>query len=311
MTSQILIALVTITMAVGLKRMADRNAILRKLIAVETLGSCNFICSDKTGTITENEMTVVKSYTNGKEFDYTGIGYNPAGDVRLNGVKVQNDEDLDKLLFTGLLCNSSELFEENDSWQISGDPTEGALIVAAKKYGIDIDKEEYEDKLIDEIPFSSHRQYMTTMYQEVNHCTIYVKGAPEKILAFSGNQENKELLYQYSRMAEQGLRVLGFGIKRFNNICPKNVDLEYELTKNLEFVGFQGIIDPPRESAVKAIKSAQKAGIKVVMLTGDHIITATAIAKQVGIYKQGDLVMTGQELDRYGDNFLKKCVAYG
>ncbi|MFH0702882.1 MAG: HAD-IC family P-type ATPase [bacterium] len=298
----------TITMAIGLKKMADKNAIVKKLIAVETLGSCNFICLDKTGTITENQMTVVKSYTNGKEFDYTGIGYNPAGEILFNSKKINKDKDLKELLLTGLLCNKSDLYEENNEWRITGDPTEGALIVAAQKYGIDINKNEYLYRLIDEIPFNSYRQYMATMYQFDNSCIIFVKGSPEKILEFTGNINNTELHNQYLKMAESGLRVLGFGIKQIDNICPKNLDLEREATNELSFAGFQGIIDPPKKSAIQAVSATQKAGIKVIMFTGDHKITAIAIAKKIGIYNPDDLVITGQELDQHGDKFLEEFV---
>ncbi|EKE03853.1 MAG: hypothetical protein ACD_20C00137G0008 [uncultured bacterium] len=297
----------TITLAVGLKKMADKNAILRKLIAVETLGSCNYICSDKTGTITENKMTVVKAYANGKEFEFTGVGYDPAGEVLHNGQKIEEDEELCKLLLTGLLCNSSDLYKENEEWQIKGDPTEAALIVSAMKYGINIEEKEYKYKLVDEIPFSSKRQYMAIMYQEGDECVIFVKGAPEQILDFSKDNYKKEYSDQYINMAQKGLRALGFGIKRIR-ACPEEVNLEKESTTDLELVGFQGIIDPPRESAVEAIKGTKRAGIKTVMITGDHKLTATTIAKQIGIYKDGDMVITGQEIDENGKEFLDKNV---
>jgi len=297
---------ITITMAVGLKRMAEKNAIIRKLIAVETLGSCNYICSDKTGTITENRMTVTRTFANGKEFEFTGTGYEPTGNVLLNKEKIQKDDDLNRLLLTGLLCNTAELYEEKGEWAIEGDPTEGALLVAAKKYGLNIEKNEYKFQLVDEIPFSSKRQYMATVYSDENSNTIYVKGAPEKILEFSNNKDNQALTSQYSHMAKSGLRVLGFGIKKLDSYSDE-IDLEHESTHNLEFVGFQGIIDPPRESAIKAIDGAHKAGINVVMITGDHIVTAKAIATKVGILNGGK-VMTGQELDQCGEDFLNKCV---
>lgn len=298
----------TITMAIGFKKMADRNAILRKLIAAETLGSCNFICSDKTGTITENQMTVVKSYANSKEFIYTGIGYNPSGEIFHNQQKIKEDKDLESLLLNGLLCNEAELYEENNEWYINGDPTEGALITAAQKYGLDIDKDKYEYKHIDEIPFSSYRQYMATMYKCKQNYIIFVKGSPEKILQFTGNTDNSELQNQYLKMAESGLRILAFGAKQLTENCSKDIDLEHEATNKLTFTGFQGIIDPPKKSAVQAIQEAQNAKIKIVMLTGDHKITALTIAKEINIYKPSDIVMTGQELDQHGNRFLEDCV---
>ncbi|MDD3014540.1 MAG: HAD-IC family P-type ATPase, partial [Candidatus Gastranaerophilales bacterium] len=299
---------VTIAMAIGLKKMANKNAIIRRLIAVETLGSCNYICTDKTGTITENQMTVTKAYANGKIYDFTGIGYKPEGNVFLNNSKVKKDDDLNLLLLTGLLCNSAVLYEDNGEWKIDGDPTEGALIVAADKFGINIEKKEFQYKLVDEIPFSSKRQYMATLYKTKDENMLFVKGAPEKILSFSNNIHNFELSKHYLKMAESGLRVLGFGIKKLNIQNKQEVDIESEATHNLEFVGFQGIIDPPRENVIEAIKNTHNAGINVVMLTGDHKITAAAIAKQVGILKDNKLVITGQELDSNNNDFLVRNI---
>lgn len=296
---------VTITMAIGLNRMAKRNAIVRKLIAVETLGSCNYICTDKTGTITENKMTVTRTYTNGKEYEFRGSGYNPEGKVLLNGQSINDDKDLHLLLLTGLLCNDSELFKEDNSWKINGDPTEGALVVAAQKFGMNHDEVKNQYKRIDELPFSSKRQYMTTLNRRKDECLLFVKGSPEKILEFSGNSDNKDLIEQYSKMAESGLRVLGFGRKYLNIDCAENIDLEAESSHGLEFVGFQGIIDPPRQSAIEALKETHKAGIRTVMLTGDHKITATTIAKQINIFKEGDMSVTGGEIDSQSDEFLK------
>jgi len=296
---------ITVTMAIGMKRMADKNAIIRKLIAVETLGSCNYICSDKTGTITENRMSVTKAFINGKEFEFSGIGYSPEGDVLLDGKKVNNDKDLFELLLTGFLCNTTNHYFDNDSkeWKIDGTATEGALIVAAKKYGISEDKE-FNYELLDEIPFSSNRKYMAMLYKHEDKCTIYIKGAPENILKFSGNEKNEILLKQYSKMADLGLRVLGFGIKNIIKKCSDEIDLEAESSRDITFLGFIGIIDPPKKSAIEAIKGAHESGIRVVMITGDNKITAASIAKQVDILRENELVVTGQELDSNDDSFL-------
>jgi len=299
---------VTVTLAIGLKRMAEKNAIIRELVAVETLGSCNYICSDKTGTITENMMTVVKAYAGNDEYTVTGTGYNPEGEIFCNGRKINNNKDLELLLLSGLLCNSSDLYRENENWLVDGDPTEGSLIVAAKKFGLDKEKIEYQYKLIDEISFSSTRQYMATLYKNDGVFTIFVKGAPEKILEFTGNSENQELHSKYSKMAEEGLRILGFGIKEISLDDLSNLDFEKEATKGLTFTGFTGIIDPPKKSAVEAIQATQKAGIKVVMITGDHAITAVSVAKEAGIYKSGDKFMTGNELDKCEDETLLSCI---
>ena len=299
---------VTITMAIGLNRMAKKNAIIRQLIAVETLGGCNYICSDKTGTITENKMTVIKAYIKGKNFEFKGIGYKPEGEILLDSEKIQKDDDLYKLLLSGLLCNDSNLYEENGVWKIDGDPTEGALIVSAAKYGIDVNEEEYKYKRVDELPFSSKKQYMVTMHQIDDKYTIFVKGSPEKILGFSGNEDNRELNIQSIKMAEAGLRVLGFGMKQLNATSSENINLENEATEGLDFLGFQGIIDPPKESAIEAIKGTKEAGIKTVMITGDHKETATVIAKRIGIFGIDSIAVTGQELDSKGENFLKDNV---
>lgn len=299
---------VTITMAIGLKRMADKNAIVRKLIAVETLGSCDYICTDKTGTITENRMTVVKAYANDKEFKIKGVGYEPTGDVFLNDEKVERDEDLHNLLLCGVLCNSSNLYKEEFEWKIDGGPTEGAIIVAAKKFSLDTEEIQYQYKLINEIPFNSKKQYMATIHKKENDCYIFVKGAPEKILCFSGENENKKLKEQYSKMTDSGLRVLGLAMKNKCKLSFENSELEHEATRDLTFLGFVGIMDPPRKGVLEALQSTKKAGIKTVMITGDHKRTAVSIAKQIGIFKDGDIALTGREIDEEGDSFLEENI---
>ena len=298
---------VTITMAIGLNRMAKRNALIRKLIAVETLGSCNYICADKTGTITENRMTTTWAYANNKDFEIQGKGYAPKGDILLNGEKIDRDNDLEKMLLCGILCNDTDLYHEDNQWQISGDPTEGALVVAARKYGFDVEQTETEYARIDEIPFSSKRQYMATLNKKGDKCFLFVKGSPEKILQFSGEENNKELSDKSLQMTDSGLRVLGFAMKELDT-CPEEIDSEYNITHGLNFLGFQGIIDPPRESAISAIQSTKEAGINTVIITGDHKETATAIAKQIGLFSEGDISITGGELDAKGDGFLKENV---
>jgi Ca2+-transporting ATPase len=296
---------VTITLAIGLKKMAEKNAIIRELVAVETLGCCNYICSDKTGTITENSMTMIKAYIAGNEYVFSGLGYIPEGEIICNDKIILNDKNLEGLLLTGLLCNSSDLYRENNEWLISGDPTEAALIVAAKKYGLDKEKIEYQYKLIDEIPFSSTRQYMATLYRHNERYILFAKGSPEKILDFTGNV-SPVLHNQYVKMAEDGLRILAFGTKKIENITE--IDLEKEVKQNLIFTGFVGMIDPPKASAVDAIHAAQKAGINVVMITGDHSVTAVSIAKKAGIFKHDDKFMTGKDLDECEKDELYKCI---
>jgi Ca2+-transporting ATPase len=301
---------ITITMAVGLKRMAEKNAIVRKLIAVETLGSCDYICSDKTGTITENRMTVTRAFAGGAVFTFTGAGYDPAGTVLRGGAPAGSDTGLERLLLTGVLCNTANLYfdEAVRAWDIDGTPTEGALLVAARKYGLDLEAIDRDYELLDEVAFSSARKYMAMLYRHDGKCTLFVKGAPEKILAFSGHEADAALTAQYVGMAEEGLRVLGFGFKEIPAGCPDEIDLEHETAQGLTFAGFQGIIDPPRLSAVKAIRDTRDAGVTAVMITGDNKITATAIAREVDILRAGGLVVTGQELDARGAPFLQENV---
>lgn len=295
---------ITVTMAIGLQRMAQRNAIVRKLVAVETLGSCNYICSDKTGTITENRMSVLKAFTRGKQFRFEGTGYEPRGEILHNGKRTEHDRDLEDLLLTGVLCNESSLYREDGEWKIEGDPTEGALLVAAARFGIDLEEAAYKYEFVDEIPFSSERKYMASLYKKDDECTLFVKGAPERMLAFAGNVEISALHKQADELLEEGLRVLGFGRKKVPRNC-RDIDLEKEAESDLEFLGFQGIIDPPRQSAIEAIEGAHQAGIKVVMITGDHKVTAASIARRIGILQPDDLVVTGREIDDKGEDFLK------
>ncbi len=300
---------ITITMALGINQMARKKAIVRKLIAVETLGSCNYICSDKTGTITENQMTVTNAFANNKIYSFSGSGYSPEGSVYNNKVEVNNDNDLHQLLITGVLCNSTDLFQENGDWKIDGDPTEAALIVSAMKYGINPEfcRDEYE--LIDEIPFNSVRQFMSSLFKHKDGYYILVKGSPEKILKFSNLSDNQAIKDEYTKFADSGLRVLGFGFKYLpDNIKPNLLDLEAESVKNLTFSGFQCIIDPPKESVTEAVENTASSNIHTIMLTGDHKITASAIAKQIGLLKPGKIVMTGADIDNNEDDYLEKNI---
>ncbi len=296
---------VTVTMAVGLQRMARRNAIVRKLIAVETLGSCNIICSDKTGTITENRMSVVKVYTGGKLFRIDGNGYEPRGKIYQDDEEIEHNDELERVLLTGALCNSASLYREGGEWKIQGDPTEGALLVAARRYGIDLEESAYAWEFVDEIPFSSDRKYMASLYRKNGECSLFVKGAPERMLTFANAGDSRELHEQANHLLEDGLRVLGFGVKKLQG-DGSDIDIEKEVESGLEFVGFQGIIDPPRQSAIEAIKGAQQAGMKVVMITGDHKVTASSIARKIDIMQPGDTAITGKEIDSKGEHFLRE-----
>lgn len=307
-------AIVTITLALGARDLAKRNAIIRRLSSVETLGSVTVICSDKTGTLTKGEMTVKKIYLNGRMIKVTGTGYEPKGEFYENGNKInaKQDEHLSLLLRIGALCNNSKLVREENKWKIIGDTTEGALIVAAEKAGID-----YSYKRVYEIPFSSERKLMTTINSTGEEFLICVKGAPEvviekcsKILRDGEEKElseaeKKRILEVNDELASEALRNLAFAYKKLSSFSESV--REEEIESNLVFVGIAGMIDPPREEAIEANKLCQEAGIKTVMITGDHKLTAIAIAREIGILKDG-LVLTGEELDKLSDEEFEEIV---
>jgi Ca2+-transporting ATPase len=310
-------AVVTVTLALGARDLAKRNAIIRRLSSAETLGATTVICSDKTGTLTKGEMTVRKIYVNGQMIEVTGVGYESKGDFLINGTRLNPEEDasLELLLRIGTLCNNAHY----DGQKILGDPTEGALIVAAAKAGMR--KEEIEGKYprVREIPFTSERKRMTTIHRASDgRLFAYVKGAPEIVLERCTSvlrdsqptklteRERKEILKMNETMASEALRVLGMAYKELPDTALK--DFREENTESgLVFVGLMGMIDPPREEAKEANRLCEQAGIKAVMITGDHKLTATAIAKELGMLKS-DKVLTGAELDEMSDEELEKVV---
>ncbi|MBW4565753.1 MAG: HAD-IC family P-type ATPase [Mojavia pulchra JT2-VF2] len=306
-------AVVTVTLAIGVSRMARRNAIIRKLPAVETLGSATVICSDKTGTLTENQMTVQAIYAGGHQYTVTGLGYTPDGEILIDDrpVDLNSDKGLQECLIAGLLCNDSHLEQKNRKWVVMGDPTEGALIVAANKVGFSQSTLTKQMPKLDGIPFESDFQYMATLHATPKGKTIYVKGSVEAILQrctlmLNTNGQPRpldcvETLRQTSIerevniMARQGLRVLALAKKPIGD--EQNTVDHPDIDSGLIFLGLQGMIDPPRESAIKAVQACQSAGIQVKMITGDHAITAQAIARRMGINKNGSvLAFTGAEL---------------
>ncbi|GBE05689.1 calcium-transporting ATPase 1 [bacterium BMS3Abin10] len=305
-----LAAIVTGTLAIGMREMAKRNALIRRMPAVETLGSVSVICSDKTGTITKGEMTVRKLFTGGEFIEVTGVGYEPAGTLSPEGIA----DHTSGLIRCGLLCNDSDMYHEEDRWHIKGDPTEGALIVLAGKTGIDI--KDIKDKYprIGEIPFSSERKIMTTIHSAGKGEKIaFMKGAPEMILTRCNRQltgkEDKSLadidkaglLKVAESMAEKGLRVLAFAERSIKDETP-------EIESQMTFLGFAGMIDPPRREAIDAVRVCKDIGIKPVMITGDHKLTAMAVAGKTGIYREGDKVLTGAELHNMPDNEFNDIV---
>lgn len=308
-------AIVTITLALGAREFAKRNALLRKLATAESLGSVTVICSDKTGTITKGEMTVRKLYVDDKFIEVSGTGYEPKGDFIEDGKEVELREDAKLLLQAGVLCNNASLRRNENKWEIFGDPTEGALLVSAAK--ADLWKEELEKRFvrIGEIPFTSERKRMTTIHRdESGEIWAFMKGATEvvlercKYMIIDGrevelNDELKNKILKINEeLAGNALRVLGFAYKKVKAYEKEEVE------EGLVFIGLQAMIDPPREDAIEAHAKCMKAGIKTVMITGDHKLTALAIAKEVGIYREGDIVLTGKELDELSEEELEKVV---
>lgn len=297
---------VTIAMAVGVARMAKHNAIIRKLPAVETLGSTTVICSDKTGTLTRNEMTVTNLYDGRQQYQISGTGYEPEGQVLLNGTAVTaaSSPELALLQRIGLLCNESDVYEEEGRYKVDGDPTEGALITAAMKAGLqpELEKEQYGQLAM--IPFESERGYMATLHQAGEQRLILLKGAPEQVLEMCATspQQLAEITRVATAFAAQGMRVLAFAWKE---AAPDQDALgHHDTASGLTFAGLQGMIDPPRPEAIEAIDGCKKAGIRVVMITGDHTVTAQAIGRQLGIIEQDDAVLTGRELEAMDDDAL-------
>jgi magnesium-transporting ATPase (P-type) len=284
---------VTITLAIGVARMAQRKAIIRKLPAVETLGSTTVICSDKTGTLTKNEMTVSMVYDGAHIYEVTGSGYEPQGDILEEGRHINPDADADLLMLfrIGLLCNESDIFEENEQYKVDGDPTEGALIVSAMKAGLNPknEREQYPQLFI--IPFESDRGYMATLHRHGDRHLVFVKGAPEKLLEICAEcliEAWANVPRVADHFAREGLRVLGMA---FKEVPADQTEITMaDLQMGLTFAGLQGMIDPPRPEAIDAVAGCKKAGIRVVMITGDHATTAQAIAQKLGIEEEEEVV---------------------
>ena len=317
-------AAVTITLAIGVSRMARRNAIIRKLPAVETLGSTTVICSDKTGTLTQNQMTVVKVFVDDVCYQVSGTGYNPEGHYSLHDKEINPQENiaLMNLLKAGMLCNDARLFKSDDGWNINGDPTEAALLVSAAKAGLPIEVQESDYTLLDTIPFESQHQFMAVLFEDIeqNNCKVFIKGSVEAILTRCSHFLNhkgslnslipEQIEEQVIQLTTAGLRTLAFAQL---DLPVKQSNITHEdIIHGLTFLGLQGMIDPPREEAIQAVHMCQKAGIKVKMITGDHHGTAVSIARQMKlnqqelVQKQDPSVITGKELDLYSDEDLSR-----
>jgi len=302
-------AVVTISLALGVRNMVKKHALVRKMSSVETLGSTNIICSDKTGTLTKNEMTVKKIFCNNMILDIEGEGYNPKGNLLYKNKKI-NPKLFEQLFKIGILCNNSKLKFKNNKWKIIGDPTEGSLLVSAIKGKLNINSFIKSNPRIDMIPFSSESKKMVSINQNANKKTAYIKGAPENIINkcskiyINGrikplsNSMKKKIMETNSLFTKEALRVLAF--------CYKPLKTRYT-EKDLIFVGLQGMIDPPRPEVKKDIKLCHKAGIRVIMITGDNINTAIAIAKKIGIKGKS---MSGKDLDNISDKEFNKLIEH-
>ncbi|MBD2629344.1 cation-translocating P-type ATPase [Trichormus variabilis] len=316
-------AVVTITLAIGVSRMARRHAIVRKLPAVETLGGATVICSDKTGTLTENQMTVQAIYAGDQEYTVKGTGYAPDGEILLNEHPLDFNDvpPLAECLKAGLLCNDSHLETKHGQWQVVGDPTEGALITAANKVGLTHESLQATISRVDVIPFESEFQYMATLHEiEHQERIIYIKGSVEailkrcqQILNSSGQLapiDAETVHQQVDTMAHQGLRVLAFA-KKSGSENQDSLD-HADIDNDLIFLGLQGMIDPPREEAIKAVQACQQAGIQVKMITGDHAVTAAAIASRMGFNHHREIrAFTGAELAEMENSELANAIEDG
>jgi magnesium-transporting ATPase (P-type) len=310
-------AIITITLAIGVQRMAQRNAIIRRLPAVETLGSVSRICSDKTGTLTLMEMMVASAVTAESAYQVTGNGYAPEGQVKKDGKPADKEPVLELMGRVSMLCNDAELFEQDGVWKVEGDPTEGALYPFATKLGLDRQAEQAASPRIDAIPFESEHKFMATLHKSADgKVLLFVKGAPEVILEHCDRQqtagrEAKPIDRAYfmgasDKLAGQGERVLA--LAWLENPGVKTGSLEpADLPKNLVLLGLIGLLDPPRKEAVEAVHECHGGGIRVTMITGDHKITAAAIAKMLGI-GDGKTAITGAEIEVMNEAALQEKV---
>ncbi|MCH9813856.1 MAG: cation-transporting P-type ATPase [Epsilonproteobacteria bacterium] len=310
-------AIMTITLAIGVQRMASRNAIIRKLPAVETLGAVTVICSDKTGTLTKNEMTIRRIASSKDLFELSGTGYDPHGLISLLGkeIEVTKKPHLEEVVRACILCNDTSLEQKDNQWTVAGDPMEGALLVAGLKAGLDIDREKKSYPRSDTIPFEAEHRFMATLHHDhTGNSFIFIKGAPEQILemcayqrAADGDQAlNKDYwLERIEEFASLGQRVLAIASKPAKQ---KQIGLEFaDVERGLTMLGMVGLIDPPRQEAIEAVATCEKAGIRVKMITGDHRATARAIAQKLKLINTDD-VLTGIEIESMDEDELLQRV---
>ena len=314
-----LTAVVTIVLSIGMNRMAERKAIVKNLLSVETLGSTTVICSDKTGTLTQNEMTITKVFTNDEEYEVEGSGYKPEGDIRNANKEVIEDDGQIKLLMTiASLCNDANLTIEGEEYKITGDPTEGAMLTFSEKWNINQENLNEKHPRIEEIPFDSTRKMMTTFHEMDGKYYAFTKGAPDVIMSNSSQilengemvdfDQTKRKIYsdKNNDLASHALRVMAYAFRPLDTL---DQDLTTEnIEKDMIFVGLTGMIDPPRPEAKAAVAECHASGIDVIMITGDYFETALAIAKELGIASSRDQAMQGSELNDKTDEEIREIV---
>ncbi len=329
---------VTLSLAMGVQRMAHRHALIKRLSAVETLGCTTVICTDKTGTLTQNEMTVSGIWLPGHKFTVTGVGYSPQGKIQSNGgvagpdsTEAQTREsDLHRLLLVAGLCNNARLMPpngENPSWTILGDPTEAALRVVAHKGGVDLQAETQRTPRIRELPFDSRRKRMSTIHKDQDMLLVCVKGAPKEVLALCtyiyqdgqkiplNNQLRAQIVAANDSYARNGLRVLAVATRELSEVSrPGNTPTEYTpeaIEHDLVFLGLVAMMDPPRPEVAEAVRLCHSAGIRIIMITGDYGLTAETIARRIGILSTLDpKVITGVDLDALDDRALEEVLRH-
>ncbi len=308
-------AVMTMALAIGVTAMARKDSIVKRLPAAETLGCTTVICSDKTGTLTKNQMTVSRIYSGGTDYRVSGVGYNPEGEFTPS----QMSEEIIRTLKAGYFCNNAKVVGE-DGHAVIGDPTEGALLVSAMKAGIEKIEENAglvqggSMQRLDEMPFDSEQQYMATLHEMDGECIIYVKGSPERVIGMCRTRmvdgsiepiDGGAILEKADEMAEEALRLLAMAYKV---VPPDRTSIDRNDLTDLTFLGIEGMIDPPRDEAVDGVRMCKSSGIRVAMVTGDHATTAKAIAGKLGIGTDTERVLTGDDLSRMSDDELYDVV---
>jgi Ca2+-transporting ATPase len=326
-------AITTITLALGMQRMAKRGAIVRKLAAVETLGAATVICTDKTGTLTQNEMTVREVYAGGARYHVTGAGYDPRGSVldTINQKVDVPEGPLRDLLATAALCNNAILQKGDEGWRVVGDPTEGALLTLAAKGGVPRESIVSSNQVVKELPFDSDRKRMTIVaLDETGREVVHTKGSADVLLPLCAAYETNEgrlpldaegrrkILGEAEEMSSRALRVLALARRDLGSHSDSETPAEHakhdvaqpslELESRLTFLGLVGMIDPPREGVKEAVRLCAEAHVRAVMITGDHKLTAVAIAKELGLWEEGALALTGTELEKLAEAGLDSCI---